>query len=273
MLMNAADKTDGVRPTKRCLDDLGIPFPKVNTPLHEIDHALINKAQHLPAEAEAGGAERIKSLTDRVWLKCKVTNLRGAVTQLDPSDTTETELLNSANAWWWLGAAGERKEDSASDFYKSIEAEATRLASGSHQRHVVSTAHLLPQAVDYTRLRAEQALQVALALKRVVRTLIYRSITDGKVWEASITGHAIKVCVRAKDEEAYIAIAADGFLDANIIAVILNAVPKLQQDDWQAEPGGVMGITPGYGQIVYSAVIPPTVQAVIIEQFDGEEAE
>jgi hypothetical protein len=130
------DESSGVRPTKRCLEDLGLKFPPVNQPLHTIDHPLINKAQHLPAEASAGGAERIKALTDRVWFKVKVANLRGAATHLTPSDTTEAEILAAADSWWWLGAAGGRKEDSSTDFYKSIEAEAARPRFGKPSTNV-----------------------------------------------------------------------------------------------------------------------------------------
>ena len=99
-----------VRPTKRCLSDLGLSFPTVNTPLSAIDHPLIGKAQRLPDDVASGGAERIKALTDRVWFKVKVVNLRGAATELLPEDSAQPELLSTAQAWWWLGAAGERKQ-------------------------------------------------------------------------------------------------------------------------------------------------------------------
>jgi len=102
-----------VRPTKRCLDDLGLAFPPVDLPLHEVDHPMVKKAQQTPAEVAASGAERIRSLTDRVWFKCKVSNLRGAVTKIDPSGTSVFALLESGDAWWWIGAAGERQDGSA----------------------------------------------------------------------------------------------------------------------------------------------------------------
>ena len=266
------DESSGVRPTKRCLDDLGVAFPPVNQPLHTIDHPLINKAQHLPAEVTAGGAERIKALADRVWFKTKVVNLRGAATRLTPADTADAEVLAAADAWWWLCAAGERKQDSSSDFYKAIEAEAVRHRSGQPGPDPVSSIHLLPQGIDYTRLRAESLLRVQLALQNGVRRLIYRSIKTGKIWQAEYERHTIKACVRAEDE-AYVAVATEGFLDARLIAVILAAVPGLTQEDWQPEPGGVMGVEPAYGQIVFSAMISPETQTLILDEFDGEEVE
>jgi hypothetical protein len=253
------DETSAVRPTKRCLDDLGIAFPPVNQPLQTIDHPLINKAQHLPAEVNAGGAERIKALSDRVWFKVKVVNLRGAAIHITPADTADADVLAGADAWWWLCAAGERKEDSSSDFYKAIEAEAARQRSASKAHESVNSTHLLPQDIDYTRLRAESLLRVQLALQDGVRRLIYRSIKTGKIWEAEYERHTIKACVRAEDE-AYVAIATEGFLDPRLIAVILAAVPGVASGDWQPEPGGVMGVEPAYGQIVYSAMISPQTQ-------------
>jgi hypothetical protein len=57
------------------------------------------------------------------------------------------------------------------------------------------------------------------------------------------------------------------------MAVILAAVPGLTKDDWLPEPGGVMGVEPAYGQIVFSALIPPETQTLILDEFDGEEIE
>lgn len=94
--------------------------------LSESEHPLIKKAQHLPGEATVGGAERIKSLTDRTWFKCKIVNLRGAGTELGPEESPQAGLLDEADAWWWLGAAGERKDDNADDFFKLIKAEAAK---------------------------------------------------------------------------------------------------------------------------------------------------
>jgi hypothetical protein len=221
----------------------------------------------LPDDVASGGAERIKALTDRVWFKVKVINLRGAATELLPEDSAEPELLNTAQAWWWLGAAGERKQDSRSDFYKAVESEATRAGSGSG---TVSTEFLLPQDIDYKRLRGEAAHEVNESLKLVVRKLIYTSLTTGHTATAEITGHLLKARVQAADGEAYLAIATEGFTHPKIIAVILASVPGVPTDHWQAEPSAKLGIEPGLGQIVYSAIIPPEAQTQIIELFADE---
>ena len=254
----------GVRPTKRCLTDIGLKFPSVNTPLLPIDHPLIEKAQQLPAEAKAGGAERVRSLDDRVWFKVKVMNYRGAATKLQPGDADHLDLLTATDAWWWICAAGERKSDSRTDFYKGIEAEAARAGTGSGH---VSTAHLLPQEIDFKRLDAEVALQATFAIRDLTRRLIYDSLTSGKVVSAEFSNYVLKACVRAREEEAYLAIATEGFINPAILAIVLDSVPDIPHADWQIEPGGAMGVEVGYGQIVFSTVIPPATQTQIIELF------
>ncbi|GAB3947519.1 hypothetical protein GCM10029976_076930 [Kribbella albertanoniae] len=272
-------ESGGVRPTKKCLSEIGMAFPVVNQPLLPISHPLIEKAQRLPAEAEAGGAEPILALNDRAWFKVKIAVHRGAATKLKPEDTEDPKLLQQENAWWWICAAGERKADSKSDFYKAIEAEASRAhkkiaaeTGGGADAKKVSTQHLLPQEIDYKRLRGEIAFQVSDGIRRLTRRLIYMSLTSGNIVTAELTGHLLKACVRAADQEAYLAIVAEGFIDPNILAVVLDSVPDVSAEDWQVEPGGAMGVTPAYGQIVYSTVIPPSSQAKIIALFGDEES-
>ncbi|WP_433165461.1 hypothetical protein [Kribbella sp. CA-247076] len=257
-----AGEVEGVRPTKRCLSDVGLTFPPVNQPLASISHSLIEKAQQLPAEVAAGGAEPILSLNDRPWFKVKISWHRGAATKLRPEDTEFSQLVREENAWWWICAGGERKSDSKTDFYKQIEAEAVRAGSGTGK---VSTHHLLPQDIDYKRLRGETAHQVTEGIRRLTRRLIYLSLTTGGVASAELTGHVLKACVRAEAQEAYLAIVAEGFIDPKILAVILASVPHVNAADWQVEPDGAMGVIPAYGQIVYSTIIPPEAQAMIIE--------
>jgi hypothetical protein len=187
---------------------------------------------------------------------------------LDPADTTEPELLEAGEAWWWIGAAGERRDGSASDFYKQLEAEATR-AGKWHGK--VSSTHLLPKGVDLERLEAEIATAAVVSIRRVVCELIANSLKDGKWWSATLTGHEIKAAVRTKDGEAYLAIFAEGFPDARMIAVILSSVPSMTANDWLAEPGGAIGIEPKVGQIIYSAIISAAAQTAILDACSSNE--
>lgn len=75
-----------VRPTKKCLSDIGLTFPVLTRALSDLDHPVVRKSQSVPDEVAAGGAERILSLTDRVWFKAKVQSFRAAVTRLNDAD-------------------------------------------------------------------------------------------------------------------------------------------------------------------------------------------
>lgn len=46
----------GVRPTKRCLGDLGVELPGLGVRLEEIDQPVIVSAQAVPEQRDAGGA-------------------------------------------------------------------------------------------------------------------------------------------------------------------------------------------------------------------------
>ncbi|MFC4040892.1 hypothetical protein ACFO1B_20870 [Dactylosporangium siamense] len=253
-----------VRPTKRCLDDLSISFPPLEQPLHVIDHPVAVRAQHVPLEVAAQGAQRVVSITDRVWFKVKTSQHRAAVHRLDPVHE-HNAVISAGSAWWWIGAAGTRKADSGNDdFYAQLEAECGRAGKGTGR---VSSLHLLPRDVDVKRLKAELATQVVVGIRDIVCRMVANSIRAGSTWSARLQRHEISVLVRARDGEAYIAVVAESFIDPNFLAVVLRAVPGVDSADWLEEPGGAMGIQPGFGQIVRSAIIPTEYQAKIVEQY------
>lgn len=258
-----------VRPTKRALDDLGIKPPAVNTALHELPHPAVEKAQGTPAVVEAGGAERVLAIEDRVWFKVKIGPHRGAVTQLRDGDPVDAEVFD-AGALWWLGAGGHRQGDSADDFYKELEAEVARRGKTTGS---TSSEHLLPVGWDVRRLRAEVALQVHLTIKRVVREAIARSLHHGGAHEAVLEQARCSVCawVTTREGEAYLAISAEGhFVEAKLLALILAAVPGVTADDWMVEPEGPFKFEPRSGQMVYSAIIPAEAQKLLLAEFDAE---
>jgi hypothetical protein len=263
--VTSSSEDDQVRPTKRCLDDLGLPFPDVAKPLSELDHPLIKHAQGIPATVEAGGAEPVRSLSDRIWFKCKTSDLRGIVTRLTDAECQTRGLPPEIP--WWLGAGGVRRADSASDFYKLIEAEAIREGRGTGGP---TTDHLLPHQVDRERLEAETAVLLVQGLRNLVLAIIVKSLHDGRPYTAEIKGHRITVVVRASDaSEAYLVVSTEGFFDPRVIAIILGAVPGIDQEDWLPEPGGAVGIDPTPGQIIWSTIIAPAVQADILARAEG----
>jgi hypothetical protein len=98
-----ASEPIGVRPTKRCLGDLGAELPDLGTLLEEIVHPVVANAQGLPEQRDAGGAERVVALADRVWFKVKTREHRAVVTELRgnerffPSDVANAILERDAD--------------------------------------------------------------------------------------------------------------------------------------------------------------------------------
>lgn len=258
---------NSVRPTKRCLDNLGLNFPPLEVALHALPQVLVAKAQQVPAEVVAGSAERIRAIKDRVWFKVKINAYRGAVTELERSADHGQEIVE-ANAWWWIGAAGIRRDDSGGDFYRLLTAEVERAGLGSG---TTKSSHLLPAEIDIRRLKAETAVQFTLAIRRTVRRAIALSLRRGKIYCATSGRHRIMALVRAKDGDAYLAVAAEGFIDPKLLAVILGSVPHVAAGDWLPEPEGVFGMTPAPGQIVYSTIISAASQAAIMDEFSEDE--
>ena len=229
-------------------------------------HPLISRAQQAPEEVASHGAERIIAIKDRVWFKVKTGVFRGAVGELHQLTDFESEI-NAARAWWWLGAAGKRQQDSETDFYRSLTAEVQREGKGTG---TTSSTHLLPNETDFRRLRAELGVRVTVEIRRVVRTLVAESLKTGRTQAASLRGHRISACVRAHGDEAYLAVSAEGFIDPNMVAIILGSVPHITADDWLPEPDGVFGIDPKPGQIIYSAMISARSQAAIMDEFTDD---
>ncbi len=153
------------------------------------------------------------------------------------------------------GVAGVRKADSKdTDFYEVIEAEALRQGQGTG---TVSTAHLLPQPVDAERYLAEIAVRAVQVLRLAVLKIIAMSLEDGMPYQAELRGHRITAVARASDaSEVYLAVTAEGIPDPCVLAVILDAIPGINAEDWLPEPGGVAGITPSPGQVIWSTIIP-----------------
>ncbi|MCA1307860.1 hypothetical protein LC082_13235 [Microbacterium esteraromaticum] len=250
-----------MRPTKRCLDDLGLRFPPLDVPLPEAAHDLIVKAQRLPDEFASGGAERVLAIDDRVWFKVKVGEYRGAGGQV-------VEVPDDVPTLWWLMAGGLRRADTKEqDFYGALEAECRRAAKGASA--TVDSRHLLPQDIDHRRWRAEQTALGVVALQRVVRELICRSAHASGPVEATSQAQGLIAWFKSQDGETYLAIGAEGFLDPREVAVVLSAVPEMTAEDWRIEPGEVLGITPGVGQLVYSAMLPPESLAAMLDDSSG----
>lgn len=259
-----------VRPTFRVLEELGAAVPTLDVPISDAAHPLITKAQSIPEELSAGGAEPILSLKDRQWWKVKITDFRGAVVHAGtPGELRQDESLPSRA--WWPAAAGHRKDDSATqDFYARLETESKRAGRGTGK---VSTDHLLPTTKDYRRWQVELATRWVVELQQVVRHTIAMAAHWGKPHVAETDGYIFRAQVSVDSDgvgETYLAVSIEGFLNPRQIAVILDAIPGVHSDEWIAEPGDKLGITPGPGQLVYSTLLEAKALAALLDEADGD---
>lgn len=250
-----------VRPTRRCLADLTVELPDLGVPLEEVADPVIQSAQTLPEQRDAGGAERVVSLTDRVWFKVKTSDRRAVVTELRESELPE--WIPASRGSWWIGAAGRRQNDSPQrDFYASLQRECT---TGK----TISTDHLLPSEWDWKRLSAEQAVAWRREMKRMVIRLIAMSLRNGHLAVAEFRKHRIKALVRAANgHEAYLAIIAEGVPDPQVFALLLDCVPGVSPDDWQPEPSPLAEMNPGSGEIIWSTLFPSEIASAILDMDD-----
>ncbi len=251
--MNAGGP-ESVRPTKRCLSDLGLDFPRLTEPLHSLDHPLVRHAQDLPQKCALNAAERVVAITDRVWWKLKTGQQRGMGGKF-PSF--------SADRSWWIGAAGLRRDGDTSDFYAQITAECDRAGKGTGKP---SSDHLLPQLIDRKRLEAEVAALAVTALQDTVRSAIAQSIRTGQAFSTMLgTGWDLTVFVASNNEDLYLTIVGSGSWSAEAYAVVLASVPGVSRDDWMPEPTTVLGLEAEPGQIIWSAMLSTEAREQILE--------
>ena len=247
-----------VRPTKRCLGDLGIEAPDLGVRLEAIGQPIIASAQAVPERRDAGGAARIVALTDRVWFKVKIGDHRAIVTELRGVDLPD--WVRPSRGAWWIGAAGQRQADSGQrDFYAALQRECKK-------GRAVSSDHLLPADWDWKRFSAEQAVEWRYEMKRMVIHLVAKSLKQGHLAVAEFRNHRVKALVRAENgHEAYLAIIAEGLPDPQMFALLLDCVPGVAPGDWQAEPSPLAEMAPGSGEIVWSALFPAEVANMILD--------
>lgn len=259
----------GVRPTRKCLDALGISPPTLDVPLHLVEADPITVAQSFPATLESGGLARIVGVKDRVWFKLKTGRWRGAVTQLtdqelvDEGGESDSFAIPSRHRWW-LGSVGRREEGSKDDFYAQLLAECARPWSPD-KPHRVDSSHLLPQPWDLKRLRAELALAQVQAYESALVEAAARSLRCGQVVTAQLPGLAMGVLIRADGPDQYVAFIAEGVYDPNVLAVMMSTLPGVDLADWAPEPGSYAGLHPASGQIVWSAPLSTEAAAEILQ--------
>lgn len=252
-----------VRPTLRALtEDLELPVPTVDVPLETVSHAVIARAQGIPAMQADNGAERILSLADRVWLKVKTGRYRGAVTNYIP----DPELHKAR--WltgWWLGFAGKRFQGDRRDAY--VQAQARSSVTKDQSPSGVDTTWMLPTERDANRRAAEFAAREEVAMRRQVLAMIAESARTGRMLTTTYGHHSLEVLVKVPDNLTYLAIGLTGVHRVEELATLLDCVPGVPRESWGVEPGDVLGITPRPGQIVFSTILDPVELAPLLDEY------
>lgn len=251
-----SDSAEFVRPTQRCLSDLGLSTPDLGTLLHELEHPLVMRAQQVPERARAGGAERIRSLTDRIWFKVKTSSWRGATGELD-------HVAEGISQTWWIAAAGERQDDSAQhDFYARISAAAHLNGPKS-----CSTDFLLPNDWDRRRLIAEAAVLAERVLRMHVQIAAGESLLNGDIRGFDVGDRNVRIRVQMLDDgEVYLAVGATGSIDASFMTTLFSAIPGLTGGDWIPEPSDALSFESAPGEILWSALIGAETQQALLAQ-------
>lgn len=251
----------GVRPTKKCLDQLSVSVPTVDTALSELPFDPIPIVQDFPQRYAAGGLRRILALKDRVWFKLKTGRWRGAVVRLTTSEL-QAEATQSAgldedpcltNEYrWWLGAVGTREAGSRTDFYEEV-ARSAACAVTPEKKDGIDTDPLLPQDWDRKRIRAEVSYSERQIYRAVMVEATARSLRSGKVITADFAEFSMGVVVRADRGEQFVAFIARNVFDPVRLAVMMDALPGVAPEDWGPEPMGIANLKPDSGEIIWSA--------------------
>lgn len=263
--------TNPVRPTRECLSQLGVTvgagIPGVETPLSTIDHVIVKRAQKLPAELAANGAERVLCLHDRLWFKVRHSERwRGAGTRLDDNELRQRTKTLDPPGRWWLGAAGRRESGSPDDFYDGLERAAKAEGKGAPKGKPNQTSRwLMPGDWDWRRMQLEALAAYEGIATRTVRHLIAESVRSGQTLSAQFEDYMLQATVRADGQEgAFLAITAEGIYNPAEIVALLNAVPGVPASDWLIEPDGAAGIEPRSGQIIWSTLLTPQQTAELL---------
>lgn len=245
-----ANESVAVRPTKRALGDLGIRVPNADTLLHELEHACVSDAQRLPEIVLAQSAERIVSISDRVWFKCRSGDSRSAIVRLRDGEVFPGIRHEDWLGRWWIGAAGDRADDSPQhDFYSKLSVECRRNGT---------SMHLLPTDWDENRLKLELGALFERRVRNSVLDAVALSLKIERGVRMRAANHYFQAYVSPNSQdEVYLFVGAGGIYNAAVLAVMLSAIPGVKVEDWQPEPSGEQhGADPQSGEIVYSTLLP-----------------
>lgn len=203
--------------------------------LKAIDHPILAKATEIAADSNAP-RERVAVISDRVAIKVKTSDRRGAMWQ-DKEGT------------WWLLAAGHRKDGGSGDFYRGL------------NRFKASSDPIAPTDDDYRYLRFEHAYLDELAIEReahgeVIAAVLAAASAPGCSVEATVFGATLVVTVERADDLDELSVSFDfqNFNDRHRFPVdIIGFIPGRESlDDWDVLPA----LSDGDPECWYTYVTP-----------------
>ncbi|MFF4611372.1 hypothetical protein ACFY1Q_17120 [Streptomyces albidoflavus] len=213
-------------------EDLELDLPPIATPLHELDHPLVSRAQQ---QADVAPTEKIASIDDVVLLKCKPggSRWRAAVWE------------DQGQAFGWLVAAGQRTAGARDDFYRQLSDRCTRKRTALNRAGEdlepgkrTYSKHLLPHDDDRLRLEAEQAYRLLQDARESVPQLVKEARgSAGRPVRIEVFGTAVEAVVYTvvgSFDELYLGLRVVGSAPEGVHHLILQlAVPEALADDWE----------------------------------------
>lgn len=162
------------RLTLHCLNELGIELPTLRERVSSFEpqHGLLNKVKTLYQSQGEDHFERIKSVDDNRFLKCKIERFRGAMWIDSPSN----------DCIWWIVSAGFRTDGSKTDFYAELEfkcqnqlKEARRIDSSFKSGKSSNSDWLLPTEDDYILLQGAKVYYQLMVWNKDINDVYERS--------------------------------------------------------------------------------------------------
>lgn len=258
-----------VRPTIACLKKNGIALPPVDRLISDLKLPVIKAAQRVPNQIGAAQDVRIVSVSDGRWYKVKTGQNRGAVTTVErheiPSRDVKIPTVLFADYFaWWFCAVGIRKDGDVDDFYAEF-TQSCRTSKTMSTPKGVDSSQYLPTDLDGKRIQAELGFIIDADRRAMMIRLAAQSIKTKMTMAGQLLESHYSVFVEASAEESFVALSCDGYPDPGTIACLMDSLPGVEKDDWGPEPGGIGGLQPEPGQIVWSAPITDEAIQIIID--------
>lgn len=230
------------RPTVRCVledvaDDLedgaqrrdaqARRLPPLSVPLHTLSHPIVGFAAQRYSSAPPEPRDSIQSVRDQPWWKCRVSRWRGVVLYRNPDEQC------------WLCYVGFRREGDPEEAYAAFESSCKR------GRNTVDSSHYLPTDGDLARLKAELLYEEKVEARQefcaqVVEALLAAVGEPITQRELALSGAVVRIELRRAGDlgELWLSVEVDWKAPGagDVLARVLDAVPGIAEDEWEAIP-------------------------------------